>query len=1122
MQICVLGTTRASRVDRDGDVGGIELGARKPRAVLAALALAPGHVVSADQLADLVWGGEPPRAVHGALHAYISGLRKAFDPARSARTSASVLETTDHGYVLRVPGRDVDAVAFGEQVAAAERTLAPLAPVFAGASPSGPLPRPEVADVLDRLDSALATWAGEPYADLPDHPDVLARRAGLERLRSSAEELRLLALLALGEHASVLSVTEAATALHPLRERLWALHALALTRAGRQVEALDALRALRTVLADELGLDPGAEVRALEAAVLQQRPSLLDPTVGPEDAAAPSRSASPVSASAATTRVVEADAPVGRGPERALLSGLLDVAASGRPAYGHVVGEPGIGKTRLVTDLAGDARERGFRVAVGRCSQDDGAPPLWPWAQVVEALGERVELPDDGGPGQLAFELRDRVARTVVDAARDRPLLVVLEDLHWADAATLRALVHLIGSVAEARLCLVATRRSHPGPTGPLALAAEALARVHATRLDLTGLDRADARELLTAVGSGSVPDEVVDAWHDRSAGNPFFLVELARLGAVGPVEVPATVQEVVTRRLELLPDRALDTLRAAAVVGRTFHPETVVAAVSADPDDVHDDLDLAVAAGLLVDGDDAMSFTHALTRDAVYLTMSSSRRARQHARVAHALETAVAVRRAVPEAERTAELARHWVAAGPSHADRAWRASRDAAAQARRLTDYATAARLGLEAVEAHRRVGAADEERFDLLMEVARDSAYAALWYQVVDAAFEAIALGRTVGRPDLVATAATSISRYTVWLPHDWQLVFEDVVDDLRWALHRLPDDAVDDRCRLQLALAVELYYDRSALAERRALVESGLAAARRSGDPSLRAWALRAAWLASWAPRHTEERLAYAEEGVAAAREAGDSAAEAVALVAMATDHLELAGPARWEELVPVAEAIALRDRLPYVELTICWVELNLAAIRHDAAGIERRSARMWQISQDVAIPANEIHPAATMVMTRMWDGGLREVLPHLVSVGDTQPMSWSTTQGMLARGGMLEELRDRVVRQPYTEPDETWQTLASFCWLAEAAAAVGDRGLAERCRRAVAPYTGRMAVAGVALAIGPVDGYLALVEAVLGDVDRARSLADRAEELARAWRLPAYLEWLAEQRRRHGL
>ena len=308
---------------------------------------------------------------------------------------------------------------------------------------------------------------------------------------------------------------------------------------------------------------------------------------------------------------------------------------------------------------------------------------------------------------------------------------------------------------------------------------------------------------LLDRLATG-LPRSLVDAWHTRSGGNPFFLVELARLGQGDPDHVPPTVRDVVTRRLSELPERARQSLATAAVIGRRFRPEVVAAANGTDADDVADDLDAARAADLVVEAEHGeLAFTHALTRDAVYLSEPEHRRARRHARVAHAFESDAVVRALTPDQELTAELARHWLAAGTSHADRAWRAARAAAAQARSVWAHAEAMQLRAAAVAAHRRAAdGVDRERYDLLLELATDAAYAGRWTQVETAAIEATALGRSLGSPALVGAAASTLTRYCVWIPHDTGVVLEDVIDDLRWALLHSPDDDPATRCRLQL--------------------------------------------------------------------------------------------------------------------------------------------------------------------------------------------------------------------------------------------------------------------------------------------------------------------------------
>jgi DNA-binding SARP family transcriptional activator len=1128
VRICVLGACRV--IDLEG--AEVELGSRKPRSIVAALALTPGRPVPVDTLADLVWGGEPPRTAQGSLHAYLSGLRSALEPDRPSRGSASVIETTDHGYVLRTPTRAVDAHAFADEVGAAGRVLAPLATQFEVGPTAGWPTREEVAGAVDRLDDVLATWGGEPYADLPDHPDVLAARSSLERLRAAAEEARLLGLLAVGDHAGVLATTESATARNPMGEALWATHALALVRAGRQADALEALRTVRATLVEELGVDPGSRLRALEAAVLRQAPEIEQTLTAPVVASArPTSVADAMPVASVHADGVRGEPTVGREGERAVLAALLDQAADGRFTSAQVVGEPGIGKTRLATDLAARARERGFAVAWGHCSPDDGAPPLWPWRAVLEALGDTSAGGDqpppepDATPAQVAFARWDGIVRRVLAAATSRPLLLLLEDLHWADEATLRTLAHLLASApSEAPLCVVGTRRAQPDPAGALALVGEAFARRHAARVDVAGLERAGTSTLLAGLAGGPLPDSLVDAWHARSGGNPFFLVELARLGQGDPDRVPPTVREVVTRRLALLPDRARETLVTAAVTGHRFRPEVVAAANGLELDDVADDLDAARVADLVVDEESGLpAFAHALTRDAVYLSESEHRRARRHGRVARALESDPVVRRLVPDPELTAELAQHWLRAGTSNSARAWRAARAAAAQARSVWAHTEAMQLRTAAVEAHRRAAdGVDRERYDLLLELATDAAYAGRWTQVEEAASEATGLGRALGSPALVGAAASTLSRYCVWIPHDIDVVMEDVVDDLRWALAHAPDDDPATRCRLQLSLAVELYYVAESSAERRALIDTGLALARRVADPELTWWAMRTAWMASWAPPHLAERRGWSEEGLAAARAAGDPAAEAVLLVSLAVDELELGRVDVWEQHTAAAVAIARRERLPYVMFTVHWLRMTMAAMGGDRVGVAEHVAGLETTSREVALPMAEVHAPAAAMIASLWDGTVGETVGPMLAAFEDSGQIDAPVHQMLARAGRLDDLRRLLPDSRVTEHDPAqWSQISDWCMEAEAAAAVADVDLARRSRAALAPYADRISLAGAAASFGPVSGYLALAAATTGDREAAGQYATAALDTATRWGWHAYVAWLDEARERLG-
>ncbi|GAA1926960.1 hypothetical protein GCM10009815_21830 [Nocardioides marmoribigeumensis] len=1125
----MLGTTGVT-----GDDGQpVDIPARKRRAILAALVLRR-EGASADGLLDLVWGESSQRAGHGSLHSYVSGLRRALEPGLGPRQRPTTLLTTDQGYRLALPPEAVDALVFADVVRSRHRVLGPLAGQLTGGDQAGWPSRAEVSAHVEALEQALASWSGEPYADLPDHPDVLAERAALEELRLTAEEDRVLGLLALGDHATVVAATEQATARHPLRERLWALHALALTRAGRQGDALAALRQARTHLADELGLDPGQELRDLEQAVLQQDPALHRWLRG---SPSPPRPADRAAERLDRTRPVpRARVPwetVGRAAEERALTGLLEQAAGGDLALGTLVGEPGIGKSRLVEQVVAEARAMGFAVGVGRCSQDDGAPPLWPWRAVLRAIAEqraeeppRVSLDTDAeDPERAAFDAWESLATVVRRWAAEQPVLVVLEDLHWADRATLRALAHLVATQDDGvALAVLATRRPFPPPEGTSGDVEELLTRRHATRLDLGGLTREESRALVAHVADQPVPDAQVDNWHERSGGNPFFLVELARTRA-GEL-VPSTLRELLLRRLHPLPDGTADLLRQAAVAGREFSLEVVAAAAGADPDAVDRALDDARALGLVRDREvGRLAFDHALTRDALVGALPPVRRARLHARVAHALETDADLALVVPEQERVSELASHWLAAGPTHAARAWRAAVAAAELARRAFSHEEAMTLMGQAVEAHRRDPAGTRvERFDLLMSRARDAQRLGDWKVVIEAASEAVSLARLDRDLPRLARAAAALSHLTLWSVRQWHEVDEDVVEDLRWALAEVGDADSADRCRLLGALAIELYYLPGAIAERQALAHATVDLAERLGDPALRWWALRAAYIALWFPSTVEDRLRWAHGSLAAAREWGDADAEALSTAAVAGTALELGDLETFGTYRDLAWAQARRRRLSYVIIAMSFIDLCVAVISGDARSAavaieELRRLRSW-----VEVPGQDMHEFGTGLIAGFWSGEVDEGVLQMALAAAAMP------GGDIMRGSLLHLLA-RLERPElpgflaeidgYAPEPATWSSPADDAADAELAAALGDLDRARRAREALRPLEGRMVVAGISLMYGPVDGYLALLEALLGETERAAGLADRALAVASAQGWDLYVAWLEGYRQRLG-
>lgn len=1140
MWVRVLGTSQVAIGDDPGDA--VDVGARKPRSVLAALALRLGGDVPPDALVRLVWGEDAPRGAYGSLHSYISGVRRVLEPGLAPREKPQVLLTSDHGYRLALSREQVDAHQFADEVRVRHRLLAPLSSqLTTGPSAAWPT-REEISQHVDALEAALGLWTGDAYADLADEPEVVLERSSLAQLRLNAEEARVLGLLALGDHAVVVAATEQATARYPLQERVWALHALALTRSGRQAEALEALRHIRSVLADELGLDPGQELRDLEQAVLVQdqvlqewlRPPVEAVTRGPM---ATEHEVPSVARPGSATRW----ATVGREAEEAAIAEVLDRAGSGTPAAALLVGEPGIGKSRLVQRISARAAERGFRVATGRCSQDDGAPTLWPWGQAQrelarhdgEELGPEVERllsgtpsGSDEGAERQAFLAWQTLSHEVTARSVDGPVLLVMDDVHWADTATLKVLRQLVSTARDGQhLAVLVTRRSWPEPSGALAELGEELARRHVTRLDLTGLTLEEAAGLVEAVAGRPIPADVVAAWHARSGGNPYFLIELARLGALEPdVGLPGTVRDVILRRLQDLPEQTRSLLLLAAVLGRRFSLD-LLAAVAGEPvDDVDDALAPAREAGLVEDPEaGVVAFSHALTRDAVATTTSPTRLARLHVQVAHTLADDDLVAGLVGPEERVAELARHWLAAGPTHASRAWRAAAAAAEQARRTFSWVEAEQLVAAAIAAHRRdpLGTATE-RIDLLLTRARDCRPNAEWDQVLPCAAEAIALARR--EEDLVrlGAAAAASTDSSVWLPQQWNEVPEDTVEDLRWAMSELPTGDSAERCRVMLALALLLYYEPSARAEVGALVDEGLAMARRLGDPDLLAWAVLTAWKALWTPEYAEERLELAHEALRATRDAGDLDAETVAQVVLSGSLLELGDRTAYAEAARATARLAARRRNAYAQMALYWLDLSLAALRGDEEATAALAAELYELRPRLNAGNEGLHLAGIHLVSHMWDAGIGDLIEPMtqaIAVAGND-MADDVLLLALSRTGEVERLREDLLRVGEHQV-VNWGSASTWCSYAECAAVAGDVRTAERMVVRLEPLAGRIAVSGISTVMGPVDGYLALALAAAGRRDEASEVADRADVQSAEWGFTAYGAWLAAHRGRLG-
>jgi WD40 repeat protein/DNA-binding SARP family transcriptional activator len=429
MEFRVLGPLEA--IGEDGRP--VRLGGQRERALLALLLTRPNQVVSMDALVDGVWGGQPPRSAEKTLQSHVVRLRRTLEPARPRGAPGQVLVTREPGYQLHVAPQALDAARFEQLVRQGRGQLAAGDPRAGAAT----------------LRRALSLWRGPAFQEFEDTGFARAEAGRLGELRLGAIEDRVHADLAAGRDRELVAELEGLVSQQPLRERLWAGLLLALYRAGRQADALRAYQRARAMLVEELGIEPSAELRRLEAAILAQDPAL-----------------DLVPAARQAQEVLELPGPLalagtpclGRATELAVLEDAWKQLTRERGGAVFVGGPAGIGKTRLAAELAHQVHEQGALVGYGRCAPPP-APPLQPLAQVLSGVGAQLgELGGAAGDGSAA-ELGVALAALLQDKAAGRALLVVADELHLADPTVLEALQHLLGAGAAGPLVVLGLYR---------------------------------------------------------------------------------------------------------------------------------------------------------------------------------------------------------------------------------------------------------------------------------------------------------------------------------------------------------------------------------------------------------------------------------------------------------------------------------------------------------------------------------------------------------------------------------------------------------------------------------------------------------------------------------------
>ncbi|MBL8777384.1 MAG: AAA family ATPase [Acidimicrobiales bacterium] len=814
---------------------------------------------------------------------------------------------------------------------------------------------------------------------------------------------------------------------------------------------------------------------------------------------------------------------VGRSDELARAMTRWQECRSGAAATVVVAGSPGLGKSRLVAQVADRAHGDGALVLAGGCDSDL-ALPYHPFAAAFgEAASVDEELAgavaDGAGPlGRLfpsrrpaglddaapsaRFELFEAVADLVDRLARAQPVVLVVDDLQWADQPSIQLLRHLLGRTRHDALLVLATvRPDEVAPDHPLAeLLAELRTHPSATTVSLTPLHRADISDLVAArVPFAPTPHVVALAARllEESGGSPFFTCELLehfsatgeleRLveeGAAADLPIPDSVRAVVVQRLARLPAAASELLEIAAVIGMSFDL-TLLAEVTGRPEhevlEVSEEvarLDLLREVGIA-----RFAFAHAIVRATLFDSLSASRRALTHRRVAEAI---VHLGRQDHD-----ELAHHWREAGV--ADRADESLERAARRDLEALAYESARDRYQYLVEAHGSAPAQDAAALARAL-LGRGLARRALAESGYLADVEQAArLGRRLGDVDIVAEAAIA----SVWPGTFFHIAGEvpaELVELCEDALGLLPAD--DRRRVLVLAtLASHLSFDPDR-PRRVALLAEADERARRIGDPELIGSVLVAEHLALWDPTTFERRQEIAVEVGRMARASGSVELEFFGAFFAAIGATERGWLAKARDLLEGLGEVVTASQNPYFAFL---VERLLLSLEITACGAEVQGKVDDLVSRYEATHADTAGTWAIQTgMLALQQGTFGALVPTLRTMIETRSRvgtNWAAPLGLaLVATGDIEEAAGVLEALDSPPLDYFWLTTVQI--VAELAVGVGDEVWQQRCIDELSPFRDRLGItASGSLCYG-------LVATNLGQLALARGRVDEAVDLLR--------------------
>jgi tetratricopeptide (TPR) repeat protein len=831
---------------------------------------------------------------------------------------------------------------------------------------------------------------------------------------------------------------------------------------------------------------------------------------------------------------------VGRAEELDELSAALEEAADGRGSLILVTGEPGVGKTRLTEELAALAVDRGWTMLVGRCWEEGGAPAYWPWIQIVRSLGAGFEqlAPEEAetavDPETMRFRLFDRVTEFITEAAHDRRIVIVLDDLHAADAPSLLLLRFLGERLGGSRILVVGAYRPGEARVRDLADLFAEIARV-GRRIPLHGLTPADVESYVALVTGDQPSSPVVLRLHVVTAGNPFFLGQIVRQLAVEGrladfdadvrdplLRLPEEVRALVRRRIAGLSHEAVSALRVASVVGREFDLSILQRAFRMSTVRLVAAVAEAAAAGVVTSltTTTRYSFTHELVRATLYDDLPAARRLELHLTIGRTLEE---LRRHDLE-PHLSEIAHHFALASPlgdrqTAVDYLVRAGERAAV----VLAYEEAA---LQYERALELLGTLEEpsagRRCDLLLRLG-DAQWRSGEAKAARSSFEeAIAAARTQGAAELLARAAlgyvTALGGFLLTARFE---VGATGVDLLEEALAALPERDSPLRARLLAHLALELINGLEPVERRVAVSREAIEMARRLDDSETLVTALHARHWVLATPGMQHERLAHTDEMLGVAGELGSRELAFLARNARFHCFLELgdgrAMDAELETMTAIAELVRQPD---YLWHTICLrnIRATLDGRLEDAERLAREAFEAARLRSG-GFPAYVFEYAQPFTMA--WARGRANELRDVADRHFERHPWIARWRNALAAAELGDKQAARAEVERHAgrdfgdlQRDGLW--VLNVCCLAQACALIRDVRRGEQLYELLLPHAEHVAVSYVLQPFGPVALWLGMLSAMARRWEDAEEhfqlAAERCERLgARAIRARVLIE-----------